>query len=417
MEYCITSGDLHMKKSKKIISILLTAGIFITSSLSASSFFSGYAGGKLNYSANQEVEEYDPDLKLQAFFAGQFNISKNVWSHLEFSIDTGDFLNESIFHETPAIFQIDELSLITRGELTNSNNYFSVYMGTYDPIGSDIFLQRYFSLKPIASKITESYLGLAGSTLYPHFGIGIADVIRFKASPVALGTYLYVNHEDSKYYVFNTDLRLACAYRYFTCDFAGGIGIPLANKYQGEDVIIAIEKLYWHAGTTMLFGNSYTTSLFIQAGINNASFNAGTKDTAISLADLYLLFEPRFLLEGAHFNISLFSLPKETVEKLLFVEDSLGIDVNLYSDDAMIGNKIFTIGSHLSFSLIDKSLLSFKEMDTILENGYNINITPYLSTDFLSGELHIQGNIKAMKLANEEISKALSLDVGYRTHF
>lgn len=406
-----------MKKSKKILSSIMVAFVLYTANAFATSFFSGYAGGKLNYSANREAEEYDPDVKLQAFFAGQFNISESVWSHLEFSIDTHDILSQKLFHEVPSNFQIDELSLIARSKMQNADNYFSLYMGTYDPIGSDIFLQRYFNMPPIASKITESYLGLAGSVLYPHFGIGIADIVRFYNQPIAFGGYFYVNHEDDKYYVLNGDLRFACAYRYFSCDLAAGLGAPLADKYQNEDVIVAIDKVYWHVGTTMLFGNSYTTSLFIQAGINNASFNAGSSSTVLSLQDLYLLFEPRFYVQGSHFNITLFSLPPKTVETLLFVEDSLGVDLNLYSEAVTFANKEFTLGSHLSFSLIGKSLLSFKDMENILSDGYNINLTPYISTNFLSGELHIQGNIRIMDFANEQIAKGLSCDIGFRTRF
>ncbi len=406
-----------MKKSKKILSSIMVAFVLYTANAFATSFFSGYAGGKLNYSANREAEEYDPDVKLQAFFAGQFNISESVWSHLEFSVDTHDILSQKLFHEVPSNFQIDELSLIARSKMQNADNYFSLYMGTYDPIGSDIFLQRYFNMPPIASKITESYLGLAGSVLYPHFGIGIADIVRFYNQPIAFGGYFYVNHEDDKYYVLNGDLRFACAYRYFSCDLAAGLGAPLADKYQNEDVIVAIDKVYWHVGTTILFGNSYTTSLFIQAGINNASFNAGSSSTVLSLQDLYLLFEPRFYVQGSHFNITLFSLPPKTVETLLFVEDSLGVDLNLYSEAVTFANKEFTLGSHLSFSLIGKSLLSFKDMENILSDGYNINLTPYISTNFLSGELHIQGNIRIMDFANEQIAKGLSCDIGFRTRF
>ena len=92
--------------------IILTAALFMTTGLFAATSFSGYAGGKLNYSANPESEDYDPDLKLQAFFAGQFNFSQNIWSHLEFSINTNDLLAQSIFHETDSKFQIDELLIV-----------------------------------------------------------------------------------------------------------------------------------------------------------------------------------------------------------------------------------------------------------------------------------------------------------------
>ena len=105
----------------------LAAAIFISTGLFAATSFSGYAGGKLNYAANPEEEEFNPDLKLQAFFAGQFNFSQNIWSHLEFSINTGDLLSQSIFHETESLFQIDEISLICRGNLTDFTNYFSIF--------------------------------------------------------------------------------------------------------------------------------------------------------------------------------------------------------------------------------------------------------------------------------------------------
>ena len=132
--------------------ILLAAVVYISTGLFAATSFSGYAGGKLNYSANSKVDDYDPDLKLQAFFAGQFNFTPNLWSHLEFSINTGDFLSQSIFHETESLFQIDELSLIGRANLYSCANYFSIFMGTYAPIRSDVFLQR--SLQVLSSTLT-----------------------------------------------------------------------------------------------------------------------------------------------------------------------------------------------------------------------------------------------------------------------
>ena len=112
------------RKKIAFLAALLAAG-----SLYASTFFSGYAGGKLNFSGNSNSEAFDPDLQLQAFFASQFNFTENSWAHLEFSVDTEDLLTESIFENTNAAFQLDELSYIIRGNLTNSTNYFSAFMG------------------------------------------------------------------------------------------------------------------------------------------------------------------------------------------------------------------------------------------------------------------------------------------------
>ena len=394
---------------------LLAAVLFISTGLFAATSFSGYAGGKLNYAANPEQEEFDPDLRLQAFFAGQFNFTQNLWSHLEFSIDTGDLLGQSIFHKTESLFQIDELSLIARTNLYSSANYFSVFMGTYDPIGSDIFLQRYFNIKPINSKLTESYLGLAGSILYPHFGVGISDVVKLYTQPLALGGYVYVNHEDADYYVLNTDLRFATVLSYLTFDIAGGLGIPLANKYRGEDVIIAVEKLYWHAGTTILLGNNYTSSLFMQAGIYNASFRA-KEDSIVSPNDIYMLVEPRFILAKAFVNLTAYSLPKKTVEELLLVDDTLGVDLNIYSEAYTSSNPV-TFGSHFSVSLIDKNFYDLKNFKELTLDDLNISFTPYVESQFLSGQLHFQAKLRLMEFVHSRAGHAFSFDLGYRTKF
>ena len=398
--------------------IFLAAVILsLATALFAEPAFSGYSGGKLNYASNPESEDsYDPDLTLQAFFQGQFNFSQNIWGRLEFSIDTGDFLSKELFHKTDASFKIDELSLTLKSRSDSDANYFSIFMGTYDPIGSDVFLQRYFGIQPIASKITESWLGLAGSVLYPHFGIGIADVKRLLNAPITLGGYAYINHEDNLYYVFNTDFRFACVYRYFTFDFAGGIGIPLSNNNQGQEVIAAIEKVYWHAGTTMLIGNNYTQSLFIQAGLFNVPFTK-RNGTEVSPDDIYLLFEPRFLFDSTHVNLTIFSLPQDTVDQLIFVDDSLGVNLNIYGDSFSIGSNRFTMGTNFSFSFVQKTFLDIADPAGLIEGEYNITMTPYVSTNFLSGELHTQVSVKFMKFGTARWYDAFTADIGYTAKF
>ncbi len=398
--------------------IFLAAVILsFAAALFAEPAFSGYSGGKLNYASNPEsTDSYDPDLTLQAFFQGQFNFSQNIWGRLEFSIDTGDFLSKELFHKTDASFKIDELSLTLKSRSDSDANYFSIFMGTYDPIGSDVFLQRYFGIQPIASKITESWLGLAGSVLYPHFGIGIADVKRLLNAPITLGGYAYINHEDNLYYVFNTDFRFACVYRYFTFDFAGGIGIPLSNNNQGQEVIAAIEKVYWHAGTTMLIGNNYTQSLFIQAGLFNVPFTK-RNGTEVSPNDIYLLFEPRFLFDSTHVNLTIFSLPQDTVDQLIFVDDSLGVNLNIYGDSFSIGSNRFTMGTNFSFSFVGKNFLDVAHPTELVEGEYNITMTPYVSTNFLSGELHTQISVKFMKFGTARWYDAFTADIGYTAKF
>lgn len=406
-----------MKMIKRISSYILIAFVFL-GALNAQTAFSGYSGGKLNYSANPEnTTSFDPELKLQAFFQGQFNLSSNVWSRLEFSIDTKDFLGTELFHTTPADFKIDELSLIFKSQIETSANYFSIFMGTYDPIGSDVFLQRYFGIQPISSKITESWLGLSGSILYPHFGIGIADVKRLMSAPVAVGGYLYFNHEDNKYYVLNGDFRFACVYRYFTLDIAGGAGAPISDAKQSNTAIASVDKVYWHGGTTMLLGNNYTQSLFIQAGLFNVPFTKQT-GTQVSPDDIYLLFEPRFIIDETHMNLTAYSIPKNTVDQLMFVDDTLGLNLNIYTDNFSAGSQHFKIGTNFSWSFTDKDFLDvLKPMDLIKSKKYNITLTPYVSTNLLSGNLHLQASLKIMKFINAHWYDGFTADIGYTANF
>lgn len=394
--------------------------ILVNTSIFCDSYFSGYSGAKINF-GSQDSDVFTPQLKLQAFFAGQLNFTPNLWSHLEFSLDTGNLISESIFRESESIFMIDELSLIGRIPLSNSMNYLSFFLGKYDPIGTDIFLQRYFSIKPIASKITENYLGFAGSNLYPLSGVGIADVIRPQSIPIAGGIYIYLNHEDDDYYVFNTDLRFAGSLQYFTWDLAGGVGFPIIddNNEEYADLLFAVKELYWHAGTTILFGNHYTNGLFLQGGL----YNAGLKkkgNLEISGDDIYFIFEPRFITHNFHTNISLYAIPSKTVRSLLFVDGNLGADLNIYSEDIKIGRKFFTIGCHISTALKDITIMDLADMETINSfstDSLSANITPYTTTDFLGGELHFMASVKLMEILRQNPCNIVTLDLGFRTTF
>jgi hypothetical protein len=213
---------LFMKKRNKYIT-LLGVLFFSAFTLSAEITFSGYAGAKMDF-YSVDTEKFDPGLKIQSFFSGQFVFSQNIILNTEFSLATDDIIDNSIFKEAPASFKVDEISLVIRKQFSTATNYLSAFMGTYEPIGSDIFLRRQFGIQPIASKITESWLGLSGSIIYPMFGAGGADVIHFNSVPLATGIYAYVNHELEDSYVFNGDLRFAGNFRYFTFDLAAGIG-------------------------------------------------------------------------------------------------------------------------------------------------------------------------------------------------
>ncbi len=403
---------------KKIFYTFCILFILSSSNIFASTFFSGNTGGKLFFQANQDSTSFEPDLTLQAYFAGQLNFSPNIWAHLEFSINTGNLISSSIFHETDSKFQIDEISLTFNSNLQTKQNYFSIFAGTFDPIGSDIFLQRYFGLESIASDLTENWLGLGNSVIYPLFGMGLADVMVFKNKPIALGAYVYFDHENFTNFVFNADLRFACAFRYFTWDISCGLGIPVQQQtiIDYPDLIIAIDSLYWHAGTTMLIGNKYTQSLFIQAGVFNASFKGGTTGPIFDTDDFYLLFEPRLRFKDANVSISVFNLPPDTVDEMMFVQTTLGFDINI-GVNVTKTLKPLKIGVHLSGGFVDQSIFNLGSIDTTFLNSMSFGVSPYFSKALLSGEFHFMISANYMPLSPKDWYKIFGVDLGYKTTF
>ncbi|HAH63648.1 MAG TPA: hypothetical protein DCL73_16305, partial [Treponema sp.] len=303
MIFCLSSGLL----------------LFSLTETHAAGFFSGYTGVKTDLGfSDSGSSSFDPQLQLQSFFAGQFNLTNDLIARIEFSLKTEDLLENSVFKKTTAEFQVDEISLIHRKLFPGFSNYLSVFAGTYEPIGSDIFLRRRFGIQPISSKITESWLGLSGSVLYPLFGIGISDSVQFTSQPIATGVYCYINQDDDDY-VFNGDMRFACAYPYIYLDIAAGIGAPLKNEYNDENVIVLIDTLYAHGGFDLLLGNNSTpVSLYTQAGIYDVPIRRDMSSFSVDPDKVYLLFEPRFKLTTFLLRFTLFSLPSDTVEQLLF---------------------------------------------------------------------------------------------------
>ncbi|NLC93566.1 MAG: hypothetical protein GX677_08920 [Treponema sp.] len=404
-----------MKKSLYFFCFII---FFLSTNLNASTFFSGNAGGKLFFQANPEKTSFEPDLTLQAYFAGQFNFSKNIWGHLEFSINTGNLISSNIFHETDSKFQIDEISLTFNSNHLTKQNYFSVFAGTFDPIGSDVFLQRYFGIDSIASNLTQNWLGLGNSVIYPLFGMGLADVMVFKNKPVALGAYLYFDHENFTNFIFNADLRFACAFRYLTWDISCGLGIPVQqqNIVDYPDLIIAIDKLYWHAGTTFLVGNKNTQSLFIQAGVFNASFKGGTTGPIFDTDDFYILFEPRFKFKDTNVNFSVFNLPPDTVDEMMFVQTTLGfnLDINVAITKTI---KPLKIGINLSGGFVGQTIFNLSNIDSTFLSSMNFGISPYFTKSILSGDFHFMLSVNYMPLAQKDWYKMFGVDIGYKTSF
>lgn len=400
-----------------IFCLSLVLSLFSPAKTHATEFFSGYAGIKTDLAlSDRNSSTFDPQLLLQSFFAGQFNLTKDLIGRIEFSLNTEDIIANSIFKKTPAEFQIDEISLLYRKQFSGFSNYLGCFMGTYEPIGSDIFLRRRFGIQPISSKLTESWLGLSGSVLYPLFGIGLSDIVQLTSQPIAAGVYSYFNHENSDYYVFNNDLRFACVYQYLYLDVAAGIGAPMKTDYNGEKVIMLIDTLYAHAGINLLIGNNFTPfSFYTQAGIYDLPIQRDMSSFTIDPDKVYLLLEPRFKMPTFLLRFTLFSLPPDTVEKLLFINDTLGFNILTYTDSFYIGSASFAFGINTTFSVSDESFLLFFNLNNFSADTLNVALSPYISTHLFSGDIHVMGQIRITDIVRSSYASAFKLNVGFRT--
>lgn len=417
-----------MSLRKAIYSILVTSLIFSCSELFAYSFFTGNAGVQATYEGEDNAGKYDPKLSMEAYFEGQFNFSNNLWTHLNISLATEDFLQDTLFQDTKASFNINEVSLVHRQTFTPLTNFASIYLGCYDSIGSDLFLIRYLGSKPIASKLMDTWLGSGKSRLYEQNGFGFSDIFRINAQPLAVGLNFYFNQDlgynefdgdtsnDNEKYYFNGDLRFAGCYRYCSFDLAGGFGFP-GSGIDSSAGYIQFKYINLHGGATLLIGNNYTYSLFLQAGVNNAQLALG-KGIKADKSQIFFLVESRMIVETAKLNFTFYSIPQKYADNLTYIADPLGFDVNVFSENVEIGGRNFTIGTHINASFPNKYAYDIIKggLTSIASdiNDVNLFINPYFSTVFLSGDFNFDASINVLGFWKSKWYENMNVSFGYK---
>lgn len=412
-------------KKNIFICFSLISFIFLAENTNASAAFSGKAGAKLETTSNPEKKNLDPILKVQGFYSSQFDFTNNTTVRSEFSVQTADIMDTGLSEDTEATFRIDELSMTKHFLLGSFANYFSLFYGTYEPIGSDIFLRRHFGIEEIDSAITQSWLGLKGSTVLPFFGAGGSYIIKADVVPLAGGLYIYVNHRNSKENELNIDSRFAGAFNNFCFDIAGGVGAPLkysdTSSNNGENFLI-VDELFLHGGTEFFLGNKYSGGLFAEVGIQDLKVtrSKGRPHYDYSTDNLYLLVEPRFVDEFYKMNLSFFNFPSETVKNLFFVDNILGFNINLFNDMLHYKKQNFTFGSHFTVSWNRSSI---RHLDTLIRNDANdenfeypdFKVSPYVTIDTASSKFNTM-----LQLITSDFSKnwrhSFRLDLSYQKY-
>ncbi|MBQ0003328.1 MAG: hypothetical protein KBT21_07300 [Treponema sp.] len=407
-----------MKKNKLfsvIISVLLLGGTCF-----ADVTFSGMAGGSTGFSGIFNKDDSSFNIPFNAFAALQFNFGSWGIFRANMGLSAKNIANENIFEGQDAVLKMNEISLVLTKAGNSIKNYFGFYLGTYEVAGKDEYLQRHLGIEPFTSSVTKSETTLTcGLPLYENYGTGFSYVMDYNNVPGSLGFNLYINLIENSTPQLNFDIRTAWSTKLLTVDFAAGIGAPLQNKAAGTNVILLIDTLYLHGGLSLLLGNQYTHSLLIQGGIQNIAINPGSfEDSFEGIKDFSFIVEPRITSKHFKFRISAYSLPKNQLKDLLYLNDPLGADVNFYSDAIPVKNNNMTAGCHIIGSFSDESLISAitNEFDFTKMNSFNAYITPYLIFPVANGQLEIMGQFGACNIL-ESMYFTGKIKAGYRKTF
>ncbi|MCH5290612.1 MAG: hypothetical protein J1D88_02485 [Treponema sp.] len=420
---------------KRIISALCALCIFSATAFALSApHFSGYTGILGTITNSNEDTDFAPDFRAEGFFAGQFDFGGKFLARTELYVKTDNILDDSLFNDTNATFRVKELSFTYRLDSYMVSHFFNFFLGNYEPIGSDLFLQRQFGIQSTTSHIMESWNGIAGATIYPLYGIGGAYVLRAE-EPLAFGLYAFANKADEQNNIttdniLNIDLRFACAYSNFALDISAGLAFPQESQIAetGQDVVLLIRTEKLHAGLTMLLGNKYSNSLFFQFGFTDMDLNPSSNGaTDFSAKKIYLFIEPRFSLPLCTLAVSLFSLPGTSVQDMLYLADqgsdektlknrsTLGLALTASTERFYIGNVNIGLGVHFIAAFRDRN---FKDLidspSTIMDWTRDIYLTPFVSIPVGGGAIKASFTVNASEFG-DNWRAAFRGTLGYRT--
>ena len=416
-----------MNARKCLSSIIVTCFLIISIHAFEAPFLSGHAGYTGDFTSDNTSKHFDPAYFSAGYFGGQINFFDTLVFRSDFSILTGDAFNGDILkapRETSSIFSIKEISGTYRLSTGNLTHYFSLFYGEYDPIGSDIFLQRYFGVPKISSTLTESWTSPDSASLSNFYGGGISYVMRLD-QPLAIGAYIYKDCND--YYdqhSLNFDLRIAGAFPLVTFDVESGIGLS-SGSTDGtfEDYVLIVRETSFHAGFNILIDTpSEQVSVFTPAGFSNlivtARENRNKDNFTNALDDLYFLIEPRVNLQKFSFALTFFNIPYSRIYSgdFAYINDPLGISATVYTNYFHIGDLNYTMGLHATLSLSERTI-----RDAIKDNSWNKNfyITPYADFPLFGGSLSTSLIINCTQLFKFEHNWFSSMDyrLGFRSDF
>ena len=104
----------------------------------------------------------------------------------------------------------------------------------------------------------------------------------------------------------------------------------------------------------------------------------------------------------------------KTVNDFIFINDTLGVNFNLFTDDLYFNNRMFLFGINSALSFPEKTFMDLAEPMKLLEN-YNITVAPYVETKFYNGEIHTMLQVKVSDIIKSNWISAFKLNIGFKT--
>ncbi len=366
-------------------------------------FFNGYTGFLVGIQNDDDKNHFDPSFLGEGFFAGQVDFFGRFFLAGEFYLKANDIFDYNIFEEENrnANFRIENLSATLKVNSFRASHYLNLYRGNFEPLGSDLFLQRQFGVSSICSSFTESYHGAEGPTYYPFFAdVGLSYVLHPETN-FAFGINIYKNDiekiqssddEKKEKDTLCLDLRFAGLCGPSIIDFCAGLGLPCDTNTTDDESLLSIKELQFHCGLNLLVGNKSKSSLLIQAGINKLLFTKEYDDDKIlDIRNIYAFVEAS-ASGKIGFDMSGFLLPVESAKDMIFLrpiatrytdtENLYGANLNIHKENVGSEKSSVSIGLHttLAFSIIDPSDDNKKIKTTLA-------FSPYVGVDLLGGTL------------------------------
>jgi hypothetical protein len=353
---------------------VLTAGAYLSATPSFSGAIGGSAGGDLNVPLNGDKAQ--GTIPLAAYAAAQANITDWAIARGEIAAWASNLAFNDIFADSDANVRLNELSFVLQRRAFTATNYFSVFLGAYEPIGSDAFLMRHFGVEPISSRLTKSYTSLVGSPLNDTKGAGLSYVVNFDKAPIATGVSFYFSKNKDNDWAINLDGRFALATNLVTLDFVFGVGSPLQDTYKNQDVVLVIDTITLHGGINFLAGSKYTHGLLIQAGLEDVVVK-GNNGSGFNGDEIRFLFAPRLKFNTFSFTLTAYSFSEKSVKELAYLRDPIGAGFTFYKDDIEGKRGDICLGIHSVFSVKGITFGDIAQAKDLSKAIYNAYVTPY----------------------------------------